>query len=56
MKDLKVETIRRTLKQSPENRFTIKIDEPDSKDDYRFHYPNEESTDFSQPLNETSDY
>lgn len=41
MKDLEVETIRRTLKQSPENQFTIKIDIPDSKDDYRFHYSND---------------
>lgn len=56
MKDLEVETIRRTLKQSPENQFTIKIDEPDSKDDYRFHYPNDKIPDSSQPLNESSDY
>mgnify|MGYP003397557968 CR=1 FL=1 len=41
MKDLEVETIRRTLKQSPENQFSIKIDIPDSKDDYRFHYSND---------------
>ena len=56
MKDLEVETIRRTVKQSPENQFTIKIDEPDSKDDYRFHYPNDKIPDSSQPLNESSDY
>lgn len=38
MKDLEVETIRRTLKQSPTSPCAIDIDEPDGKNDYHFHY------------------
>lgn len=40
MKDLEVDTIRRSLKQHP-NDGSIKIDEPDD-DDYRFHYEEED--------------
>lgn len=42
MKDLEVETIRRTLKQSPAGSCNIGIDVPDGKGDYRFHYPEDE--------------